>query len=139
MYVSAENVATGEQFRGWVSCGSHIFEPSYLMLADGVAVAMPRRRRRATSRVNIMEEGGVRRDVDIEVNHPARVGSWRIYQVSYDIAKGRWSDTSVLECVRDPWYGAAHVALAAAGFGCRDVRHGGEAAAWHVLRRRQGR
>ena len=58
-----------------------------------------------------MEEGGVRRDVDIEVNHPARVGSWRIYQVSYDIAGARWSDTSVLECVRDPWYGAAHVAL----------------------------
>ena len=112
VYVSAENVATGEQFRGWVSCGSHIFEPSYLMLADGVAVAMPRREAKSyLSRVNIMEEGGVRRDVDIEVNHPARVGSWRIYQVSYDIAKGRWSDTSVLECVRDPWYGAAHVAL----------------------------
>lgn len=112
VYVTAKNVATGESFRGWVSCGSHIFEPSYLMLTDGMAVAMPRREaKRYLSRVSIMEEDGVQRDVEIEVNHPARVGSWRIYQVSYDIAKGRWSETSVLECVHDPWYGAAHIAL----------------------------
>ena len=58
-----------------------------------------------------MEEDGVRHNVEIEVNHPARVGSWRVYQVGYDTSKGRWSDTSVLECIRDPWYGAAHVAL----------------------------
>lgn len=112
VYASAENTVTGERFRGWVSCGSHIFEPSYLMLDDGMAVAMPRREaKRYLSRVNIMEEGGIRRDVEIEVNHPARVGSWRVYQVGYDTSKGRWSDTSVLECIRDPWYGAAHLAL----------------------------
>lgn len=112
VYASAENTVTGERFSGWVSCGSHIFEPSYLMLDDGMAVAMPRREaKRYLSRVNIMEEGGIRRDVEIEVNHPARVGSWRVYQVGYDTSKGRWSDTSVLECIRDPWYGAAHVAL----------------------------
>lgn len=112
VYASAENTVTGERFSGWVSCGSHIFEPSYLMLDDGMAVAMPRREaKRYLSRVNIMEEGGIRRDVEIEVNHPARVGSWRVYQVGYDTSKGRWSDTSVLECIRDPWYGAAHLAL----------------------------
>lgn len=112
VYASAENTVTGEKFSGWVSCGSHIFEPSYLMLDDGMAVAMPRREaKRYLSRVNIMEEGGIRRDVEIEVNHPARVGSWRVYQVGYDTSKGRWSDTSVLECIRDPWYGAAHLAL----------------------------
>lgn len=112
VYASAVNTVTGERFSGWVSCGSHIFEPSYLMLDDGMAVAMPRREaKRYLSRVNIMEEGGIRRDVEIEVNHPARVGSWRVYQVGYDTSKGRWSDTSVLECIRDPWYGAAHLAL----------------------------
>lgn len=112
VYASAENTVTGDRFSGWVSCGSHIFEPSYLMLDDGMAVAMPRREaKRYLSRVNIMEEGGIRRDVEIEVNHPARVGSWRVYQVGYDTSKGRWSDTSVLECIRDPWYGAAHLAL----------------------------
>ena len=112
VYASAENTVTGERFSGWVSCGSHIFEPSYLMLDGGMAVAMPRREaKRYLSRVNIMEEGGIRRDVEIEVNHPARVGSWRVYQVGYDTSKGRWSDTSVLECIRDPWYGAAHLAL----------------------------
>ncbi|MBQ2416121.1 MAG: hypothetical protein II283_06805, partial [Alistipes sp.] len=42
---------------------------------------------------------------------PATLGSWKIYQVGYDNARGRWSTHSVLECVRDGWYPVTHVAL----------------------------
>ena len=65
----------------------------------------------AAPAVYVSAENIVSGEQEIEVNHPARVGSWRVYQVGYDTSKGRWSDTSVLECIRDPWYGAAHVAL----------------------------
>ena len=112
VYVTAENSGSGEIYEGWVSCGSHIFEPSYLRLGDRYAVAMPRREaKRYLSRVTVTDADGRVGEHDIEVNHPARVGSWRIYQVGYDTSRGRWSTVSVLECVRDPWYGAAHVAL----------------------------
>jgi len=37
------------------------------------------------------------------VNKPAKVKGWEIYQVGYDDQLGRWSDTSVIEFVRDPW------------------------------------
>lgn len=112
VYVTAENIASGRRSEGWVSCGSHIFEPSYLLLDGGYAVAMPRREaKRYLSRITVTDAEGRRENCDVEVNSPARVGSWRIYQVGYDTARGRWSAISVLECVRDPWYVIAHAAL----------------------------
>ncbi len=112
VHVTAENTLSGERYEGWVSCGSHIFEPSYLRLGDRYAVAMPRREaKRYLSRVTVTDADGHSENCDIEVNHPARVGAWRIYQVGYDTSRGRWSTVSVLECVRDPWYVAAHIAL----------------------------
>jgi cytochrome c biogenesis protein ResB len=73
---------------------------------------MPRRdAKRYLSRVDVEQMSGERERFDIEVNHPARIGAWRIYQVGYDTARGRWSSVSVLECVKDGWYSAIHIAL----------------------------
>ena len=110
--VRAKNTLSGEEHRGWVSCGSFIFEPSYLFLSKDIAVAMPRREaKRYLSRIEAENEKGETEKFNIEVNHPAKIGSWHIYQVGYDTARGRWSSTSVLECVRDGWYSAVHIAL----------------------------
>ena len=112
VYLKTTNPATGESYSGWVSCGSHIFEPSYLRLGERYAVAMPRRdAKRYLSRVDVEQMTGERQRFDVEVNHPARIGAWRIYQVGYDTARGRWSSVSVLECVKDGWYSAIHIAL----------------------------
>lgn len=110
--VEATNLASGERYEGWVSCGSHIFEPAYLKLGQRYAVAMPRREaRRYLSRVEIMDEQGEQWRENIEVNKPARIGAWRIYQVGYDTQRGRWSTSSVVECVRDGWWYAVQIAL----------------------------
>lgn len=112
VYVRARNLRTGMEREGWVSCGSFIFEPSYLFLDDRLAVAMPRREaKHYLSRIQVVEEDGAHHNFDIEVNHPARVGAWRIYQMGYDTQRGRWSEVSVVECVRDGWYSAVHIAL----------------------------
>ncbi len=112
VYLSATHLTTGASYSGWVSCGSHIFEPSYLRLGERYAVAMPRRdAKRYLSRVDVEQMSGEHQRFDIEVNHPARMGAWRIYQVGYDTARGRWSSVSVLECVKDGWYSAIHIAL----------------------------
>ena len=112
VYVAARNEMSGEQREGWVSCGSFIFEPAYLFLDSRYAIAMPRREpKHYLSRVRVEEMGGEQHDFEIEVNSPARVGSWHIYQVGYDTQRGRWSTTSVLECVRDGWSPAVAVAL----------------------------
>ena len=48
------------------------------------------------------QEGTVEEDT-IEVNYPLKIAGWNIYQLSYDETKGKWSDVSVFELVRDPW------------------------------------
>ena len=60
--------------------------------------------KRFVSNVNAFAKSGeMVKEVDIEVNKPLEFDGWKIYQLSYDETKGRWSDISVLELVRDPW------------------------------------
>ena len=109
-YVEAHN--DSDLVEGWVSCGSHIFAHSALALPGGESVVMMSpEAKRYTSRIAVALSDKDVRYADVEVNHPVRVGAWRIYQVGYDNQRGRWSTKSVLECVRDGWYGVVHIAL----------------------------
>ncbi len=110
--VSARNEVSGVSRRGWVSCGSHVFGSSSLDLGEGSAVVMPYpQARRYTSEVGISRKDGEEREYVIEVNHPVRIGAWRIYQSGYDTDTGRWSTVSILECVRDPWFPVVRISL----------------------------
>lgn len=110
--VVAEHRLTEEKKEGWVSCGSHIFSSATLPLSADEALVMPRPKAKSyRSRIAVERGEGDTEYYDIRVNHPARIGAWRIYQVGYDTEQGRWSSTSVLECVRDGWYSIVHIAL----------------------------
>ncbi len=102
--IRARSRISGEQKDGWVSCGSFMFPYKSLKLSDEVSVVMPEREpRRFASEVMAYTERGLQKEGTIEVNKPLDVEGWKIYQLSYDQAKGRWSDISVFELVRDPW------------------------------------
>jgi len=42
-------------------------------------------------------------NITLEVNKPYYHKGWKLYQLSYDNAKGKWSEYLVIEAVRDPW------------------------------------
>lgn len=89
---------------GWVSCGSFLFPYQALRLDSTSSLVMPDREpRRFASDVVIYTQSGKKLEQTIEVNKPAEVEGWKIYQLSYDEQKGRWSDVSVFELVSDPW------------------------------------
>jgi len=102
----------GQSVTGWVACGSFMFDPSTLTLPDGSVLFMnaPSPQKYAST-ISVTDAKGKRQSFEVSVNHPAKLGSWRIYQASYDITKGRWSDYSVLQCARDPWYPAIAAGL----------------------------
>ena len=82
-----------------------------LELAGNQAIAMPKREpEHYLSEIIVIDDDG-EHIYNIEVNNPARVGPWRIYQVGYDTERGRWSTTSVLECVKDGWFPLIQIAL----------------------------
>lgn len=104
VYVKAVNAKTQEQREGWVSCGSFMFPYKALRLNSQASLIMPDREpKRFASEVSVYTETGKNEKATIEVNHPYEIDGWKIYQLSYDEEKGRWSDISIFELVRDPW------------------------------------
>lgn len=109
--IKAFHSDTHQTIEGWVSCGSHIFVGSTLSLPDGSELVMPRREaKKYLSEIEVTTEES-KKTYQISVNHPASIGSWKIYQSGYDSARGRWSTTSTLECVKDSWYIPVHLAM----------------------------
>lgn len=104
VYVKAQNTTSGEQREGWVSCGSFMFPYKALRLNQKVSLIMPEREpKRFASEVTVYTQSGEQAEATIEVNRPFEIEGWKIYQLSYDESKGRWSDISVFELVSDPW------------------------------------
>ena len=65
---------------------------------------MPEREpRRFASDVMVYTKDKQTKEACIEVNKPLSIAGWKIYQLSYDETKGKWSRMSVFELVRDPW------------------------------------
>lgn len=102
---------SGEKRTGWVSCGSHIFPSSMLELDDSCGLVMPPCDAASYISDILIHVNDTEQSHEVRVNHPAETGSWKIYQVSYDKDRGRWSTISVFECVRDGWYPVIRASL----------------------------
>ena len=104
VYLKAVNQKNQTTKEGWVSCGSFLFPYKAIRLDSLTSLVMPEREpQRFASEVKIYTQEGTITEGTIEVNRPIEIEGWKIYQLSYDETKGRWSDVSVFELVRDPW------------------------------------
>ena len=59
--------------------------------------------KRFASKIQILTQTGKNLQTTVDVNKPAEVDGWKIYQYGYDTQMGAMSNTSILELVRDPW------------------------------------
>lgn len=64
-----------------------------------------------SSAVSVYTKRGVVVSDTIRVNKPLTVRGWKIYQYSYDEARGNESDISVFELVRDPWLPFVYIGI----------------------------
>lgn len=89
----------------WVCNGSYMFPYRPVRIDKDMSLVMPEcEPKRFTSNVDVYTKSGLcLKNVNVEVNKPLEADGWKIYQLSYDDTKGRWSDISVFELVRDPW------------------------------------
>lgn len=110
--VTAVNSRTHQRRQGWISCGSYLFPFHVLALDKYTSLVMAEREpKKFSSAVKVYtKEGDVYVD-SIMVNKPLNVMGWKIYQLDYDKEKGRWSELSVFQLVRDPWLPAVYVGL----------------------------
>ena len=59
--------------------------------------------KRFASKIQILTKSGKNIETTIDVNKPAEVDGWKIYQYGYDTQMGAMSQMSILELVSDPW------------------------------------
>jgi hypothetical protein len=98
--------------QGWVTCGSYLFPYQTMALDDSVSLVMADREpQRFVSRVQILTKDGQDVATNIEVNKPFTIDGWKIYQLNYDTSRGKWSETSILELVKDPWLPVVYVGI----------------------------
>lgn len=103
VFVRAEHIDTDVIKEGWVSCGSPGIPSAVLPLSEHSVVAMPYPEARSyMSEISVSDEKG-QHDFSVRVNHPAALGTWRIYLSGYDTKNGKWSRYVILECVNDGW------------------------------------
>ncbi len=101
------------QTEDWISSGNFMYPPKYLMLDSGLMLGMLEPRvKRYVSVVDITENDQLtRKNAEISVNQPLKIGQWKMYQYSYSDQLGRWSQMSVFELIRDPWLPAVYTGI----------------------------
>lgn len=97
---------------GWVSSGSFLQDFEGLKINDEYSMVMTiPEPKKFSSFIDILTLEKERIPAELSVNQPFRYKGWEIYQLSYDEKKGRWSDTAVIEMVRDPWLPFVYIGI----------------------------
>jgi len=67
--------------------------------------------RRFASQIEILTQSGKKYRATVDVNKPAEVEGWKIYQYGYDTQAGAQSSISILELVSDPWLPYVYIGI----------------------------
>ena len=111
-YIVAKNLISGKTTEGWISCGSFRYPGAFLNLSEkNLLVMADPEPKEYSSELKILTPSGETIETSVEVNNPATAGGWKIYQIDYDQQKGRWSEISILELVRDPWLPIVYIGI----------------------------
>ena len=96
----------------WISSESYMLSPQILELNSkhslGLLKPSPKE---YSSKIKLFAQDGTIEEAKIVVNKPYSFKGWKIYQLAYDKKMGKWSETSNLEFVRDPWLAFVYIGI----------------------------
>ncbi len=108
----AFNKETKVEKTGWVSVGNFFHQTKMLHLDDALSIAMTiPRPKKFSSKIRIFKKVKEFHDAEVIVNKPINAHGYKIYQVGYDEQRGKWSNMSVIQIVRDPWLPCVYIGI----------------------------
>lgn len=111
-FISVKNTETDSIQSGWISSGSFRYPYESFKISDDYSMVMTIPEvEKFSSDIDILTKDGERISTILEVNKPFEHKGWKIYQLSYDDKKGKWSELSVLELVKDPWLPLIYIGI----------------------------
>ena len=111
-YVKTINRISGEEKSDWISSGSIVVTHQHMPLDERKTLVMTiPEPQKYSSDIIIRGQNGKELSRTLEVNKPFKYQGWKLYQISYDERLGKWSRTSIIEAVRDPWLPVVYVGI----------------------------
>jgi len=103
----------GKKQDKWVSCGSFVYPSEQASIDSNYTVVMlDPEPKTFKSEILVHFRSGESEKIVLEVNKPATIVGWDIYQTDYNKEMGTWSDYSVIEMVKDPWLPVIYTGIA---------------------------
>ena len=95
----------------YVYPGSHKISPMSIRLEDHSIIALlSPEPKYFGSEISLYTKSGISNEIHkVEVNNPLKLGSWTIYQHSYDSNLGKDSNISIFSIVYDPWLPVVYI------------------------------
>lgn len=104
VYVKVTNAKTGFKSEGWLASGTFLYDQQYLGLGKHEFLVLTKPEpKKYSSKIKIFTADKEEFNTVLEVNKPFEVEGWKLYQLSYDERFGKYSTTSTIELVKDPW------------------------------------
>lgn len=104
VFVKVTNKKTGLKKTGWLASGTFLYDQQSLPLDNHHYLVLTRPEpKKFSSKIKIFTVDKKEYSTVLEVNKPFEVMGWRLYQLSYNERFGKYSSTSTIELVKDPW------------------------------------
>ena len=104
VYVKVANSKTGFKAAGWLASGTFLYDQQHLGLEKHHFLVLTKPEpKKFSSKIKIFTVDKEEYSTVLEVNKPYEVMGWKLYQLSYDERFGKYSTTSTIELVKDPW------------------------------------
>lgn len=104
VYVKVTNAETGFKAAGWLASGTFLYDQQYLGLEKHQFLVLTKPEpKKFSSKIKVFTVEKDEYSTTLEVNKPFEVMGWKMYQLSYDERFGKYSTTSTIELVKDPW------------------------------------
>jgi hypothetical protein len=110
--MSITNTKDSSVITGWVTCGNFMYQYQSLKFSEEYSLLMTMPEvKHFESKVSFYSKEITESDISIEVNKPYDFGGYKVYQLGYEETKGKWSEFSILELVKDPWLNIVYFGL----------------------------
>jgi hypothetical protein len=104
VYVKVTNATTGFNKKGWLASGTFLYDQQSLALDHHQFLVLTKPEpKKFSSKIKVFTVDKEEYAAVLEVNKPFEVMGWKMYQLSYDDQFGKFSTTSTIELVKDPW------------------------------------
>lgn len=104
VYVRVSNEKTGFEKEGWLASGTFLYDQQAIHLDRHHFLVLTKPEpKKFSSKIKIFTVNKEEYNTVLEVNKPFEVMGWKMYQLSYDERFGKYSTTSTIEFVKDPW------------------------------------